>query len=75
MQAHGCTQTSIENYHVLAVDGDRCMCMSDFVKKRLEIAEFTNGDAFYEFTKEEDLRYYKDVVHLPLVEGNVMVNL
>ena len=74
MQAHGCTQTSIENFHVLTVDkDDGCMCMSDFVKQKAMVAEFTNGHAFYEFTNEEDLQCYKDVVHLPLVEGNVVV--
>ena len=74
MQAPGCTQISIEDFHVLTVgEVDGCMCMSDFVKQKAMVAEFTNGDAFYEFKREEDLQCYKDVVYLPLVEGNVMV--
>ena len=39
--------------------------MSEFVKKELGTSDFKNGHAFYEFIHEEDLRYYRDVIHLP----------
>lgn len=39
--------------------------MSDFIKQKLGVAEFTNGHAFYEFTREEDLEYYKEVIFIP----------
>ena len=41
-----------------------CVQMSEFVKKELGVSDFKNGEAFYEFTHEEDLLYYRDVVHL-----------
>ena len=51
---------------MLTVDADDgCMCMSDFVKEKLNLSEFTNGHAFFEFKKEEDLLYYKDIIYLP----------
>ena len=45
--------------------------MSDFVRNSLGISDFKNSHAFYEFTDEEDLRYYRDVVHLPVKKGKV----
>lgn len=39
--------------------------MSDFIKQKLGVAEFPNGHAFYEFTREEDLEYYKEVIFIP----------
>ena len=36
--------------------------MSNFIIKNLKIESFVNGRAFYEFTDEEDLIYYKEVV-------------
>ena len=35
--------------------------MSTFINKKL--GSFENGRAFYEFTDEEDLMYYKEVVN------------
>lgn len=61
------TQIAYDDIKVLTVgevDKDR-VCMSKFIKEKLELAEFTNGHAFYEFTREEDLEYYKEVIHLP----------
>ena len=55
-------------------ENDGYMCMSDFVEKKLQLEEFTNGHAFYEFTKEEDLNYYKDVVHLSSSDDHQKVN-
>ena len=69
MQAPEFTHLSTEVFDVLTVDeSENCMCMYDFIKKKPEINEFTNGHAFYELTKEEDLRYYRDIVYL--AEGN-----
>ena len=68
-QAPEFTHLSREVFDVLTVDeSENCMCMYDFIKKKPEINEFTNGHAFYELTKEEDLRYYRDIVYL--AEGN-----
>ena len=39
--------------------------MSSFIETELEHEVFVNGRAFYEFTKEEDLLGYKEVVHVP----------
>ena len=48
------------------------MRLSHFIIKRLtsdyqfekKHMQFSRGRAFYEFTKEEDLRFYRDVVYL-----------
>ena len=47
--------------------------MSDFVRNSLGISDFQNVHAFYEFTNAEDLQYYRDVVHLPVKEGQVLI--
>jgi hypothetical protein len=36
--------------------------MSKFIEKELGLRKFENGRAFYEFTDQEDLIYYKEVV-------------
>jgi hypothetical protein len=38
--------------------------MSNFIENELEQEVFVNGRAFYEFTKEEDLLGYKEVVYV-----------
>ena len=64
-----------EKFHMLTVnEDDGYMSMSDFVEKNPQIKEFTNGHAFYEFTREEDLNYYKNVVHLSSSDDNQKVN-
>ena len=49
---------------MLTVD-ENCVRMSDFIDKKLGV-EFTNGHAFYEFKRLEDLDYYKEVILLPV---------
>ena len=49
---------------MLTVDEDRVR-MSDFIKRKLGV-EFTNGRAFYEFKRPEDLDFYKEVILLPV---------
>ena len=46
---------------MLEVDEDNVQ-MSKFIEKTLGSRTFENGRAFYEFTDEEDLIYYKEVV-------------
>ena len=64
MQDPKCAQIASKDIHVLTVDEDRVR-MSDFIKTRLG-NEFTNGHAFYEFKRPEDLDYYKEVLLLPV---------
>ena len=45
--------------------------MSEFVKK-FDVSDFQDDQAFYEFTREEDLLYYQDVIHLPLDGDKVL---
>ena len=47
---------------MLTVD-ENYVQMSSFIMKNLKIESFENGRAFYEFTDEEDLIYYKEVVN------------
>ena len=50
-----------EKFHVLKVDESYTQ-MSSFIIRNLKIESFENCRAFYEFTDEEDLIYYKEVV-------------
>ena len=50
-----------ESFHVLEVDEDNVQ-MSKFIEKKLGSRTFENGRAFYEFTDEENLIYYKEIV-------------
>ena len=57
-----CTQNlslGNDDFQVMKVDEDNIQ-MSRFIEKTL--GTFENGRAFYEFTGEEDLIYYKEVV-------------
>ena len=55
---------------LVANEEDGCSFLSKFVQKKLKLVEghkdedikFINGNAFYEFKREEDLQYYKDVI-------------
>ena len=42
--------------------GEDNVQMSKFIKNELGLQTFENGRAFYEFNREEDLNYYKEVV-------------
>jgi hypothetical protein len=42
--------------------GENNVQMSKFIEKELGLQKFENGQAFYEFTGQEDLIYYKEVV-------------
>ena len=46
-----------------AGEDEGCSSLSKFVEQKVEGAEFINGNAFYEFKREEDLQYYKEVLH------------
>ena len=72
MQDPECTQIAIDDLEVLKVD-EECVCMSDFIKTKLGVAEFVNGHAFYEFKRTEYLDYYKEVIYMP--EGMDKSNL
>ena len=37
--------------------------MSEFVKQ--EVGYYEKGESFYEFTQEEDLAYYREILHVP----------
>lgn len=50
-----------ERYHVLKVVKDDNIRMSDFTEQ-LPSGKFENGRIFYEFTQDEDLLSYKEVV-------------
>ena len=60
------------SFEELQVDEDNVE-MSNFVRKNLGVSDFQNAHAFYEFTNEEDLGYYRDVVHLLEKEGKVQI--
>ena len=62
-----------EKYFVFVVDkSESKMRLSEFINERLasnyqfekKDVHFKRGRAFYEFTEEEDLRFYRDVVYL-----------
>ena len=54
---------SIDDFHVLTAGEDEgCSSLSKFVQQKLGGAEFINGNAFYEFKREEDLQCYKEVI-------------
>lgn len=61
VQIPGSTEIASGDIRVLTVDED-CVRMSDFIKKKLRVAEFTNGHAFYEFKRSEDLDFYKEII-------------
>lgn len=42
--------------------GENNVQMSKFIEKELGSQTFENGRAYYEFTGEEDLNYFKEVV-------------
>ena len=50
-----------QSFHMLRVGEDNVQ-MSEFIKNELDLRTFENGRAFYEFNREEDLNYYKEVV-------------
>ena len=61
-----------EKYHVFLVsESEDQMRMSVFIEKQLnsddiqrkQYIHFIRGRAFYEFTEEEDLRFYRDIVY------------
>ena len=37
--------------------------MSEFVKQK--VGDYKKGEAFYEFTQEEDLASYREILHVP----------
>lgn len=37
--------------------------MSEFIKQKL--GDYKKGEAFYEFTQEEDLVCYREILHVP----------
>ena len=37
--------------------------MSEFIKQ--EVGDYKKGEAFYEFTQEEDLAFYREILHVP----------
>ena len=45
--------------------GENNVQMSKFIEKELGSQAFENGRAYYEFTGEKDLNYYKEVVKGP----------
>ena len=62
-------QIFIHDFHVLTAGKDEeCSSLSTFVEKKLKNpdgtapTEFINGNAFYEFKREEDLQCYKEVI-------------
>ena len=62
-------QISIDDFHVLTADDhEGCSSLSKFVEQKLKNVdgtvptEFINGHSFYEFKREEDLQYYKEVI-------------
>ena len=74
-----CLHYDKDEFLVVEVDEDYVQ-MSEFITKKLknsrfENSRFENGHAFYEFTKEEVLLYYKDVIHMPLQNGKVRLLL
>ena len=54
------------------------MRLSEFIERRLnpidhyenKHVKFSRGKAFYEFTNEEDLRFYRDIVYLAEDQAN-----
>ena len=48
---------------LIAGEDEGCSSLSKFVEQKLEGAEFINGNAFYEFKREEDFLYYKEVLY------------
>ena len=42
--------------------GENNVQMSKFIEKELGSQAFENGRAYYEFTGEEDLNYFKEIV-------------
>ncbi len=68
-----------EKYFVFVVnESEDKMRLSDFINKRLasdyqfekKDVHFKRGRAFYEFTEEEDLRFYRDIVYLTKAQEN-----
>ena len=45
--------------------------MSEFVKRKLGVAEFNDADVFYEFTGEENLLYCREVIYKTRKEGTL----
>ena len=59
-------------FYVLYVNEDNVQ-MSDFVKRALNLTEFENGRAYYEFSQmemEDNFLVYKDVVRMSKVIYN-----
>ena len=54
-------ETCEQQYLVLNVKEDNVR-MSEFIRMHPSIKSFENGRAFYEFTEEEDLDIYKEVI-------------
>lgn len=73
LQNPECAQIDRRDIQILTVDYYR-VSMSDFIKYKAGVTNFTNGDCFYEYTKEEDLNYYKDVIYLPTETSGTSVD-